>query len=253
MEMKIFSETKDMVEVEQRYTRKILKKLMIIERDKLYADLKYPSLHKFLIKALGYSEAESTLRVNVVRLMNSSEEVTAKVIKGEMSLSNASEAQKAIKKIKDPKRVKVILDAASEKSTRGFKDFIQVEVKQERREVIVLKEFMLKKFDRLKKKFGEVSNYEVLQILVEKELMQPEAMQRSRKISPKVSRSIPKSVKVQVYTGKCANCGKRHGLEYDHKVKFSHGGTNGADNIQMLCRSCNMRKEIVAREMGVFV
>jgi hypothetical protein len=112
---------------------------------------------------------------------------------------------------------------------------------------------VLKKFDRLKKKFGEVSPYEIIQILVEKELMQPEAMQRSREISPRVSRSIPKSVKVEVYTGKCANCGKKHGLEYDHRVKFSHGGTNGADNIQMLCRSCNMRKEIVARQVGVFV
>jgi hypothetical protein len=253
MRMKIFKETKSMVEVEQRYTRKILKNLMIIERDKLYADLKLPSLHKYLIKTLGYSEAEATLRVNVVRLMNSSEEVTDKIISGEMSLSNASEAHKAIKKIKDPKRVQVILDAASEKSTRGFKELIQIEVKQERREVIVLKEFMLKKFDRLKKKYGEASPFEVIQILVEKELMQPEAMQRSRTIKPKVSRSIPKSVKVQVYTGKCANCGKRHGLEYDHKTKFSHGGTNGAENIQILCRSCNMRKEIVAREMGVFV
>jgi hypothetical protein len=46
-----------------------------------------------------------------------------------------------------------------------------------------LKEFMLKKFDRLKKKFGEASPYEVLQLLVEKELMQPEAMQRARKFA----------------------------------------------------------------------
>jgi hypothetical protein len=84
MGMKIFKETKSMVEVEQRYTRKILKNLMIIERDKLYADLKFSSLHKYLIKALGYSEAEATLRVNVVRLRNSSEEVTEKVIKGDL-------------------------------------------------------------------------------------------------------------------------------------------------------------------------
>jgi predicted restriction endonuclease len=119
--------------------------------------------------------------------------------------------------------------------------------------VIILKEFMLKKFDRLKKKYGDISNYEIIQILLEKELKAPGVLQRLRPIKSKVSRSIPKSIKVQVYDGKCNNCGKMHDLEYDHIKKFSHGGTNAADNIQLLCKSCNMRKEIVARQSGFFL
>ena len=88
--------------------------------------------------------------------------------------------------------------------------------------------------------------------MLERELKEPGEMRRDRKCSGK-SRFIAKSVKVQVYGGECRNCGARHGLEYDHIRKFSHGGKSTAENIQMLCRSCNGRKEIVARQMGVFV
>ncbi len=67
--MSIFVEIKELVRLEKRYTAKVLAKLMIIEKDKLYADLKYSSLHKYIIKELGYSDAESSIRVNAVRLM----------------------------------------------------------------------------------------------------------------------------------------------------------------------------------------
>jgi hypothetical protein len=225
-----------------------LKNLMIIEREKLYADLKYPSLNKYLVKELGYSDAEATVRVNAVRLMNKSPKAVQKIEEGSLSLTNASAALKASKEIKDEKRVEELIEKASTESTRKFQMTVQAELKQERKEVLVLKEYLLNKFDRVRPKFGEVSNYEILEILLEKELNAPVAKRRGRPCKIRNSRFIPKSVKLQVYSGECAHCGVQKGLEYDHKVKFSHGGNNSAGNIQMLCRSCNQRKEIRARQ-----
>ena len=93
--------------------------------------------------------------------------------------------------------------------------------------------------------------------MLERELKDPNDVARLRGRSrknavPTRGRTISMAVKRAVYTGQCANCGTSHGLEYDHIQKYSHGGANTADNIQMLCRSCNARKEIVARQTGLF-
>jgi hypothetical protein len=40
----------------------------------------------------------------------------------------------------------------------------------------------------------------------------------------------------------CAICGSTEDISIDHIIPLSKGGTNTADNIQPLCRSCNSRK-----------
>jgi 5-methylcytosine-specific restriction endonuclease McrA len=44
------------------------------------------------------------------------------------------------------------------------------------------------------------------------------------------------------YKNRCLCCNKRKPLTADHVIPLSRGGTNGIDNIQPLCRSCNSRK-----------
>jgi hypothetical protein len=250
--MKIFNEIKQLVRTEKLYTAKILTKLMIVEKDKLYSDLKYSSLHKYIIKELGYSEAESTIRLNAVRLMLKSTKAKKQIENGTLTLTNAAEANKVIQQNKNPALIDRIVDQAGKTSTRKFKETIAKEFGQNRREVLILQEHMIKKFDKLRKIYGDLSSYELLSILLEKELNAPSKMQRVRPYKAKNSRSIPKQVKAKVYTGKCNNCGVKHGLEYDHILKYSHGGTNSSDNIQMLCRNCNQRKEILSKKMGFF-
>jgi len=56
---------------------------------------------------------------------------------------------------------------------------------------------------------------------------------------------IPESVRVEVWRrdgGKCARCGSRENLEYDHIVPISKGGSNTARNIELLCEKCNRSK-----------
>jgi len=56
---------------------------------------------------------------------------------------------------------------------------------------------------------------------------------------------IPESVRIEVWrrdAGKCARCGSRESLEYDHIVPVSKGGSNTARNIELLCEQCNRTK-----------
>lgn len=56
---------------------------------------------------------------------------------------------------------------------------------------------------------------------------------------------IPEYVRIEVWQrddGKCARCGNRENLEYDHIVPISKGGGNTARNIELLCEKCNRLK-----------
>jgi|SRR5690242_12989814 len=41
---------------------------------------------------------------------------------------------------------------------------------------------------------------------------------------------------------KCQNCGAEKELQVDHIIPYQHGGTNELNNLQILCRTCNIRK-----------
>jgi len=60
---------------------------------------------------------------------------------------------------------------------------------------------------------------------------------RSRNISGKVKK------KVMIRdNGKCVYCGSKENIEFDHILPFSEGGSNSANNIQLICIYCNRQK-----------
>jgi len=48
--------------------------------------------------------------------------------------------------------------------------------------------------------------------------------------------------KIKSGNAKCAYCGSIENLEVDHIIPVSKGGGNTLDNLQILCRSCNLNK-----------
>lgn len=57
--------------------------------------------------------------------------------------------------------------------------------------------------------------------------------------------AIPTAIRREVWRrdeGKCAKCGSRKNLKYDHIIPVSRGGSNTARNIELLCEACNRAK-----------
>jgi hypothetical protein len=59
-------------------------------------------------------------------------------------------------------------------------------------------------------------------------------------------RLIPTEVKLKVWQrdkARCVMCGSSSDLHFDHIIPFSMGGSSlDAKNVQLLCRTCNLRK-----------
>lgn len=59
------------------------------------------------------------------------------------------------------------------------------------------------------------------------------------------SRHIPQEVRIAVWQrdqGRCVQCGANDYLEYDHIIPYSKGGASTVNNVQLLCRRCNLVK-----------
>ncbi len=62
---------------------------------------------------------------------------------------------------------------------------------------------------------------------------------------PTVERRLADDVKREVWRrdkGQCTRCGSRERLEYDHIIPLSKGGSSTVRNIELLCETCNRKK-----------
>lgn len=58
-------------------------------------------------------------------------------------------------------------------------------------------------------------------------------------------KAIPDDVKLLVWSrdkGVCVRCGASKELHFDHIIPLSRGGSDESENIQVLCRTCNLAK-----------
>ncbi|HLS79237.1 MAG TPA: HNH endonuclease [Nocardia sp.] len=56
---------------------------------------------------------------------------------------------------------------------------------------------------------------------------------------------MPQHVRAEVFQrdgGKCGQCGAANYLEFDHIIPLSRGGATSVNNLQSLCRQCNLEK-----------
>lgn len=78
--------------------------------------------------------------------------------------------------------------------------------------------------------------FEKLQV----KLTSPTAIEASR-----LRERIPEAVRIAVWRrdkGRCADCGSRAQIEYDHIIPLDKGGSNTVRNVELLCHACNAKK-----------
>lgn len=87
-------------------------------------------------------------------------------------------------------------------------------------------------WDRQRRRDGQIDR--LRQIRAREELV--EGARRER---------IPAEVRAFVWErdqGRCVSCDAEDDLQFDHVIPFARGGGNAAENLQILCGSCNRRK-----------
>jgi hypothetical protein len=107
------------------------------------------------------------------------------------------------------------------------------------------KELELVMKELIKFKFVEEGKYEL------KGSEEMSMNERIRETNGFASRYIKNETKTEVLVRdnhKCQSCGSDKKLEFDHIVPVSKGGSSEANNLQLLCRSCNRSKRALSKE-----
>ena len=103
---------------------------------------------------------------------------------------------------------------------KGWKDALE--------DILTLSDKLSKKINKFEKTFHKLAS-----ILYE--------------IRPSNNRYIPKSVRQRVLIRdeyRCVKCSSQKDLQFDHNVAVANGGSNEEDNVQVLCKICNLRKGV---------
>ncbi|GEM_PF-6461076 len=119
----------------------------------------------------------------------------------------------------------IIIDGKKQWAYKGYVYGVDDYYNDDEIKLLILEEFDKERrlFEKLKAKFDETKVNE-------------SGYERPR---------ISENVRVEVWRrdgGKCARCGSREKLEYDHIVPISKGGSNTARNIELLCEKHNRSK-----------
>lgn len=125
----------------------------------------------------------------------------------------------------DTEPMKLLVDGKYQWIFQGYIYEVKGHYSDEQIRLLILEDFDRERryFEKLKAKFDETQPAESV-------------YERPR---------IPENVRIEVWRrdgGKCARCGSRERLEYDHIIPISKGGSNTARNIELLCEKHNRSK-----------
>jgi hypothetical protein len=186
-EKQLLEHTFSLRQKEKSLTHLILKNLIEIEKRKLYSDLKYPSLFKYLIKHLKYSGAEAQLRIQAMKLMRGVPSVAKKIKEGKISLTQASDLQRAFSQTNIKRdQAELLIEEVLGKSTRETQKILSDKLSLEKPKAVsvTLPEYLVKKLERLREEYGEdLNEVELIDAVVEEKLKKPKAPKAPKQAS----------------------------------------------------------------------
>ncbi|MBA2404767.1 MAG: HNH endonuclease [Bdellovibrionales bacterium] len=263
-------DTKKLARTEREISLKILHHLREIERRRLFSDLGYGSLFDYAVKELGYSEPSASRRIHAARLLTTFPELEKKISDGDLTMTNVALAAQTFKNenILDDNFKKEILAQIENTSKRSCEKMLlgfSAPTPLPKEKVKVLSPTFYSVHLNLAEPTMKLFN-EVKDLLAHKRMNQDEVIRFSMEAAaekiknvkfkvnakfttpgakPCTKRYIPSIIKKEVYLrdkGKCTKCRGTYKLEYDHVIPYARGGKSNADNLRLLCFSCNQRR-----------
>lgn len=251
---------------EREAMSEVLRYLKEVEKRKLHLERGHSSLYAFCLRELGYSEMETHLRIQAMRLIRDIPEVEEKIDSGAISLTVAAKIQIAAKEL-TPERTKELVEELAGASKRvaeaKIAELIPQEPKPEKARVIsgerteirftVSKE-SIQLFEKLMDHMAHSNfdrKYETLFVtLAQAALKKIEGNAAPLPIPGKArGRHIPAPIKRIIWKrdqGRCQykspdghQCNETHGLQLDHIKPFALGGASSEENLRLLCGAHN--------------
>jgi len=256
-----------LVKIERKSHILLLEHLQEVQRRRLYADLGYSSMFKYLTKELKYSEGAAVRRINTLRLSNKVPEVKKLIQTGELSLEVASKAQNFSQKL-SPTVTKQIVQKIKLKSNDEAKRIL-IDITQgdtaamplrdikkpisisKTRVHLTLDNYTLKLLEK-SKAIKKLNSDEALLFLLNLGFENIDSnIQMTKKSKGTQGRSIPSKVRKEVlkrsnFVCEFKGCDEIKNLEFEHIIPFAKGGLHTIENIKLYCRTHNQRSAIKA-------
>lgn len=268
---------------ERELLSKVLHHLREIDRRRLFSELGYKSLFDFATRKLGYPEDQAYRRIAAMKLLKELPEIEQKIATGQITLTHIGLAHSLFKQekkihhkeISHEQKLAVIEQIANKPVREAEKITLALSsspflAKPDRVHQIseshIEFKFMApaemeKKIDQLKgmlaHKHPSLSLGELFDKLCDLGLSE------WNKSKPKTSASRKRCVNLvqhqavhrsqsqinrevfSIAQNKCKSCGSFYALEKDHITPQAKGGSSRAENLRVLCRSCNQRAAII--------
>ncbi|MGZ3695764.1 MAG: HNH endonuclease [Bdellovibrionota bacterium] len=269
-DLELLQDLKGLVTRERVLLVELLTHLREVEARQLHLERGYSTLFKFCRGELGYSEQETQIRIQAMRLMKDLPETEEKFSSGELSLTVAAKSQAAFhrEELGLDRRKEImseILGTSTRAADKKLAELFPEAPKPEKAKPIgngktriefTASDELMEKFTRLKEILAH-KNYDgrfdlLFEELADIALKKLEPANNATQLSAhkvKHSRYVPAIVKRTAknyceyqdpLTGR--RCNSRHDVQHDHIKDYAKGGTNAPENFQRLCGPHNRFK-----------
>ncbi len=256
----LLSQIKVLVSKERQILASILNHLQEIYQRKIYAELGYSNIIKYMIHELHYGESAAFRRYNALKLTIEIPETKEKIIDGSLSLANVMQIQTLLKNENSESKnlaIELIKNQTIKEAEKTlFEHFPQIEVKEKtfvkrdsintQRISVTLEDSAISNLNKLKALTKNYSESEIIQLAL-KNLIDgiTKEKKKSFKTKSKNARFIPARIKQEAkikanFICSHPKCDENHFLEVHHKLPIACGGKSTIDNLQVLCSTHHM-------------